>query len=62
MRRGQSTMMTNPALDPNDEVLAPLDRTLESLVTRGMAAFAVNSNYPFAISRAIADSFDASIG
>jgi threonine/homoserine/homoserine lactone efflux protein len=34
-------MMTNPALDPNDEVLAPLDRTLDSLVTRGMAAFAV---------------------
>lgn len=33
--------MTNPALDPNDEVLAPLDRTLDSLVTRGMAAFAV---------------------
>jgi hypothetical protein len=34
-------MMTNPALDPNDEVLAPLDRTLDSLVTRGMAAFVV---------------------
>jgi hypothetical protein len=33
--------MKNPALNPSDEVLAPLDRTLDSLVTRGMAAFAV---------------------
>lgn len=34
-------MTTNPSRDPNDEVLAPLDRTLDSLVTRGIAAFGV---------------------
>lgn len=34
-------MTTNPSRDPNDEVLAPLDRALDSLVTRGIGAFAV---------------------
>jgi hypothetical protein len=33
--------MTNPASDPSDEVLIPLDRTLDSLATRGIAWFAV---------------------
>ena len=33
--------MTNPAPEPSDEVLAPLDRTLDSLVTRGVGAFAI---------------------
>ena len=33
--------MTTPSSDPSDEVLAPLDRSLDSLVTRGIGAFAV---------------------
>lgn len=34
-------MSTNPSLDPNEEVMAPLDRSLDSLVTGGIAAFGV---------------------
>ena len=33
--------MTNPVSGPSDEVLEPLDRTLDSLATHGIAAFAV---------------------